>query len=227
MGRKLIYSKGQIIGDSTVLEVSRENNITILLCKCNLCGDKFRINAEKLKYKKYKCCKSCGLKKRYDISGEKFGHLTAVEPVGKRKSHILWKCICDCGNETVVSVNDLHTGNTVSCGCEYKRSVEESFKDGTAPWSLTNSLRSDNKSGYPGVCWVTSKRKYKAAITFKQTTYHLGYYDDIDGAIEAKKEAENNLFGNFIKWYAEKYPEKWKKMGKNQKYKRYLSNEED
>lgn len=30
---------------------------------------------------------------------------------------ILWKCICDCGNETIVRTNSLTTGNTASCGC--------------------------------------------------------------------------------------------------------------
>ena len=29
----------------------------------------------------------------------------------------LWLCKCDCGNEKVVAVDKLHSGNTKSCGC--------------------------------------------------------------------------------------------------------------
>lgn len=53
-----------------------------------------------------------------DITGEKFGRLTAIERVGKNKyNYALWKCKCDCGNEVVVSGRSLRSGNTKSCGC--------------------------------------------------------------------------------------------------------------
>ena len=42
---------------------------------------------------------------RKDITGMKFGRLTAIEPVGKdNRRNILWKCRCDCGNECVRAV---------------------------------------------------------------------------------------------------------------------------
>lgn len=51
--------------------------------------------------------------KRIDLTGQKFHRLTAVEYVGNRK----WRCICDCGKETVVGAYELKSGNTKSCGC--------------------------------------------------------------------------------------------------------------
>ena len=53
-----------------------------------------------------------------DISGQKFGRLTAIECVGKnRANYAMWRCRCDCGKETTVASNSLRSGNTRSCGC--------------------------------------------------------------------------------------------------------------
>jgi hypothetical protein len=37
--------------------------------------------------------------------------------------------------------------------------------------------RMGRKSGYPGVCWVESMKKWKAQITQNRKLYHLGYFD--------------------------------------------------
>lgn len=54
-----------------------------------------------------------------DIIGQKFGRLLVTEYVGTKKP---WKCLCECGNEVIVSTNQLTTGHTKSCGC-YKRDI--------------------------------------------------------------------------------------------------------
>lgn len=53
-----------------------------------------------------------------DLSGKRFGKLTAIEPIGKnRYNNYLWLCHCDCGKEIVVPGGNLTRGNTKSCGC--------------------------------------------------------------------------------------------------------------
>lgn len=53
-----------------------------------------------------------------NIVGMRFTKLVAIEDVGKdRYGSRLWRCVCDCGNETVVSTTNLISGNTKSCGC--------------------------------------------------------------------------------------------------------------
>lgn len=54
---------------------------------------------------------------RIDISQERFGTLVAIEVVGRRPGHTLWKCQCDCGHEVVVQLSNLRTGHTRNCGC--------------------------------------------------------------------------------------------------------------
>ena len=55
---------------------------------------------------------------KYDLSGKKFGRLTAIETVGVNSHRErLWKCLCECGNETTVNSYALVSGHTKSCGC--------------------------------------------------------------------------------------------------------------
>ena len=59
---------------------------------------------------------------RMNLAGRRFGMLTAMEPAddyvtpkGQRKP--VWKCLCDCGNTTVVTATNLMSKHTLSCGC--------------------------------------------------------------------------------------------------------------
>lgn len=56
-----------------------------------------------------------------DITGQKFGRLTAIErSYAKNKlgaKGAFWKCRCDCGNEVDVSSYNLRNDITKSCGC--------------------------------------------------------------------------------------------------------------
>jgi len=53
-----------------------------------------------------------------DLSGQKFGKLTAIKRVGKdRHGNILWHCLCDCGNTSTVRTNSLKSGRIKTCGC--------------------------------------------------------------------------------------------------------------
>lgn len=58
-----------------------------------------------------------------DITGERFGRLTAVEFAGRRSRKSFWKCLCDCGKETIVAKHSLVTGNTQSCGCLFRSRI--------------------------------------------------------------------------------------------------------
>ena len=52
-----------------------------------------------------------------DLTGKRFGRLVVVKRNGSQHEHALWLCVCDCGNKSVASSNDLRRGNTKSCGC--------------------------------------------------------------------------------------------------------------
>lgn len=72
--------------------------------------------------------------KRLDLTGQRFGRLLVVEDLGiyakngmgKRKHW--FKCICDCGNELVTTLDSLKSGSTKSCGCLAKEIHYKIFK---------------------------------------------------------------------------------------------------
>ena len=58
------------------------------------------------------------MRKRLNLTGQKFGKLTAIKDVGKTKFNMrLWLCKCGCGTETIVTTNHLRNKHTKSCGC--------------------------------------------------------------------------------------------------------------
>ena len=63
--------------------------------------------------------------KRLDLIGFRKGRLTVtdfshshIQPSGQKRA--IWKAICDCGVEKLISTSNLTHGNTVSCGCKLR-----------------------------------------------------------------------------------------------------------
>lgn len=66
--------------------------------------------------------------KLIDLTGQKFGRLTALrrgETINKRTR---WVCSCECGKEITVEANNLKTGHTISCGCVQRERTSEANK---------------------------------------------------------------------------------------------------
>lgn len=55
--------------------------------------------------------------KAMDISGEKYGRLTAIKRVANRKRATFWLFRCECGTETEINLGSVRSGITKSCGC--------------------------------------------------------------------------------------------------------------
>ena len=152
------------------------------------------------------CLCSCGCKsvRSYatsNITGQRFGRLTAMYPTKKRdaKGFVIWHCRCDCGNEPDVSYNNLMYCGQQSCGCRKKEHDQElgtllTHVGGTSLEMIqSQKLPRDNTTGYKGVYLV--RGKYLAKIVFQKKQYFLGTYDSIEEAAAARKSAEALLFG--------------------------------
>lgn len=54
-----------------------------------------------------------------DLTGQHFGHLTAVQPTNKRfNRNVVWLCQCDCGKRHRVPGGDLQRNRAHHCGCK-------------------------------------------------------------------------------------------------------------
>lgn len=124
--KKYKYLINTTINGWTVLDILPSNETrkyTAVLCKCK-CGN---IKEVKLSYLLNNQSKDCGCGRKETMSktltknltGQKFGKLVAVEKLLERNKHgrILYKCICDCGNEIIVPGYCLVQRHTSSCGC--------------------------------------------------------------------------------------------------------------
>jgi hypothetical protein len=52
-----------------------------------------------------------------DLTGRRFGNLTAHWPVGFKAGHVCWLCHCDCGNLHFARASVLIGSRSRSCGC--------------------------------------------------------------------------------------------------------------
>ena len=95
------------------------------LCKCD-CGNTTTVSLQSLKTGN---TKSCGCYQRdvtrkrslHNLAGRRFGRLTVLEYAGEGK----WRCLCDCGNESIVLAYELTSGGTKSCGCYQRERASE------------------------------------------------------------------------------------------------------
>ena len=56
-----------------------------------------------------------------DRTGQRYGRLVVVKHAGRSKQgQVIWRCLCDCGGETVCRGNHLPNGAIQSCGCLHR-----------------------------------------------------------------------------------------------------------
>lgn len=55
------------------------------------------------------------------------------------------------------------------------------------------ALSKNNTSGIKGVCWDKRKQKWYARITINRRDHFVGYFDDLNEAAKARKQAEQSF----------------------------------
>lgn len=63
--------------------------------------------------------------------------------------------------------------------------------------AMNGSVRPTNRSGHKGVCMDATYKKWKAYIMVNNRHIHLGRFDSLCDAVTARKNAEQELFGEY------------------------------
>ena len=63
-----------------------------------------------------------------DLTGKRFGRLTVISRAENKGKHLMWNCICDCGNTKTARGETLKSGETKSCGCLLSESTRNRMK---------------------------------------------------------------------------------------------------
>lgn len=182
------------------------------LCDCGVECDVLTRSLRNGKRTSCGCDSQKGKSRTKNIAGQKFAMLTALYPTPKRgrTGSVIWHCRCDCGNETDVSYERLLYSTVISCGCMRKKCDQEikdklTHVDGTSIDILKNpKRRSDNSTGITGV--YRRRGKYEARIVFQGKTYYLGRYSELNTAAEVRRQAEEAVHREAVRFY-----EQWKR----------------
>lgn len=147
---------GQKFGKLTAIKFHHSNkNGYYWLFKCD-CGTEKVILKNHVVRGKISSC-GCNIGKYFskDITGMKFGRLTALKKdhVNEKGAHY-WECLCDCGNIKVVAKGHLLSGKIKSCGCLAKENhVGTHFESKTRLYKCWRSMKER--------CILPSVERYK------------------------------------------------------------------
>lgn len=155
---------GEVFGELTVMEMlyNYKNGKTYCRCLCS-CGNEHITYVGNLTSGHTKSCgcqtyNLCWNGRRTNLCGLVFGRLTVIEMLyGYKNNRTHCRCLCSCGGETIVDMQNLLAHRTSSCGCleEESRYQREHYKDiiGEKFGMLTVIEKTDNKASNGGVIW--------------------------------------------------------------------------
>lgn len=196
---------GNRYGAWTVLALSDAEHPGKVLCRCD-CGTVRWLFRSPLRCGRTKSC-GCHTGAQYiDYglhAGDKVGYWTIVKQKGDH-----FYCRCECGTERWIQVSILLQRRSLSCGChrqdnqDYTSAMELGHKVAAQVQREKLSTRyagfgrKGNRNSGTGITGVSKlKNGYRAYITVDRRQIHLGCFDDLADAIEARKAAEDKYFG--------------------------------
>lgn len=235
-----IVKVGTTYGAVTVLSICDDSKYRKYLCRCKKCSFVFKATGHQIFVYEKTCCPHCKKESSLEHREEsyrayvnrEYGDLVVIgycglKPANSRDNNRkvpFMLCECDkCGSETEIPLPRLKQGGAKQCkNCGRKNlSIGRDFTkaasvEGTSIISIDGRAKVNKNSttGHKGVSYMQKQGSYRAYIYFKHKFYHLGTYPKIEDAISARKEAEENIYGNFLKWYADAYPDKWERIKK-------------
>ena len=181
-----------------------KNGRTAWYCKCD-CGNEIIVTTKSLRDGNTRSCgclhkESVAKQFSKDITNQRFGNLIALEPTKERKhGSVVWKCICDCGNEHYVSTECLLRGTTSSCGCirsKGNQKIKNILQENNILFIAEYPIRVNNINYY-----------YDFAILGENN--QIKYFIEYDGILHFSQD----------KYHGWNNPENWEKTQKNDQIK--------
>lgn len=134
--------------------------------------------------------------KRLNLINQKFGRLLVIKLHSIKNRATQWLCKCECGKKTIVSVGDLRSGHTKSCGCLHQE--------------IINHGRAHFKHGMEGTIFYSKWAGMKRRCLNKNDKKYFRYGGR--GIIVCDKWLK---FNNFRDDMYQSYLEHFKQYGKN------------
>jgi hypothetical protein len=118
------------------------------------------------------------------------GYVKTIDKVNNTGKLYLHRLVMNCskGDNTIVDHIDR---NRVNCRKNNLRIVTRCQNN------MNMSIRCDNTTGVTGVHWDKKMKQWCSLISANKTKIHLGYFDNFEDAVKARKEAEEKYFGEY------------------------------
>lgn len=137
-----------------------------------------------------------------DYVGKRFNHLVLIKNLNKLDKHnsklALFKC--DCGNIKELVFTRVLNEDITSCSCQNRGKNSnltlKEVRNKRLQFGMNNTQK-NNSTGFTGISKVNGK--YRVRINVNHKSIHLGYFDNLDVAIQSRKEAEKKYFKNIDK----------------------------
>jgi len=206
---------GQKFGRLTAISPTKERirGCAVWECVCE-CGGRKNVSSDYLEQGRVKTC-GCYMSERMgtvDISGQKFGRLTAISLTKEITADkgAIWECVCECGKKKKIPLSHLAGGGTKSCGClkleyniETMKTLGDKFRvEETSLIAITQKPRT--ASGVKGVYLVQKTNKWRASIGFQRKKINLGTFANFEDAVVARKKAEEKYFAPILEEYRDR-----------------------
>lgn len=147
--------------------------------------------------------------KALDLTGQKFGKLTAIKRLPSRNGKTYWLCKCDCGNQTQVQTGHLRSGAIISCGCAHVLPKKTSIMDSISDEEFVNIVNSSQTykeialkcgySNYSGAsCNIVKKRIARQKIDFISTAPERNIRNEKDIFIEDSPVSQSTLRKHYL-----------------------------
>ena len=127
--------------------------------------------------------------REYCWSINKKGYVISTDS-GTKKTILLHRIITNCPDNLVP--DHIHGKET-----RYDNRKENLRVATTQQNSMNSTLYQNNTSGVTGVTWHKRDNVWQARIKVGYKYIHLGYFDSFEDAVKARKEAEDEYFGEF------------------------------
>lgn len=210
---------GIIIGDFTIIDVYKYKAHFKYKVKCCNCGYEKFLYSSDISSGKARCSQCNNGKTQYahnrlqeykDLYINKTVWDFNILDIYHKNDATYATAKCKCGNIIDRKLTKIVHGQIKSCAHCGRKNLETGIKimkdanvEGTnilLVKAIADGRRSTNKNSSTktnGVSMIKNGR-YRAYINFARKQYHLGTFDTVEEAKEARKKAEKEIYGKFL-----------------------------
>jgi len=116
--RKAFNLIGEKFGDLIVIKFGKKSSsgVNMWVCKC-VCGKETIVRSSDLRSGKTRSCGCLRGRKSpsQNLIGRRYSKLLVIEYSHKKSNRHFWKCLCDCGEESICATATLNSGRATRC----------------------------------------------------------------------------------------------------------------